>query len=109
LQVVPTPAKQESLRLTGRGRFVVVLAAFAAALLMGITFGGSTEATDQAGTPAATHTIMVKAGETLWQIAVEANPNGDIRQTVDEIMELNSLPSAAGLQMGREIAVPIYR
>jgi len=95
--------------LTRRGRFVLFHVAIAAVLLMGITLGGSTAATDHGGTPGATQTITVKAGETLWQIAVEANPNGDIRQTVDDIMELNSLPSAAGLQMGREIAVPVYK
>ncbi len=73
-----------------------------------ITLGDSGTATGSAGTAAATHSVTVKAGETLWQTAVAANPNGDIRQTVDDIMKLNSLPSAAGLQMGRKIAVPVY-
>ncbi|MBC7593189.1 MAG: LysM peptidoglycan-binding domain-containing protein [Kineosporiaceae bacterium] len=108
LHAVPTPKKSSSIQLTRRGRFVLLLAAIAAILLMGITLGDSTAATDHVGTPAATQTITVKAGETLWQIAGSANPNGDIRQTVDDIMKLNSLPNAAGLQMGREIAVPVY-
>ena len=107
LHAVPTPRHQPGLRLTRRGRVVLFLVAIAAVLLMGVTFGGSTAATDQAGTPVASQTITVKAGQTLWEIAVAANPNGDIRQTVDDIMKLNSLP-AAGLQMGREIAVPVY-
>ena len=107
LHAVPTSRRQPGLRLTKRGRVAVFLAAIAAVLLMGVTFGGSTAATDQAGTPVASQTITVKAGQTLWEIAVAANPNGDIRQTVDDIMKLNSLP-AAGLQMGREIAVPVY-
>lgn len=109
LYAVPTPRPQAALRLTKRGRVVLLLVAGAVVLLMGITFGGSTAATGMSGTPAATHSVTVQAGQTLWQIAAEANPNGDIRQTVDEIMKLNSLPSAGGLQMGREIAVPVYK
>ena len=108
LYVVPVPKRSSGVQLTRRGRIVLLLAAIAAILLIGITLGDSTVATNHAGTPAATQTITVKAGETLWQIAGSANPNGDIRQTVDDIMKLNSLPSAAGLQMGREIAVPVY-
>lgn len=109
LFAVPAPREtQAGLRLTRRGRIVLFLAALAAIILLGITLGDSTIATSQSGTPAASHTITVKAGETLWQIAAEANPRGDIRQTVDDIMKLNSLTSAAGLQMGREIAVPVY-
>ncbi|MEO6471257.1 MAG: LysM domain-containing protein [Aeromicrobium sp.] len=109
LYAVPAPHEPKSgLRLTRRGRIVVFLAALAAIVLMGITLGDSGTATGSAGAATPTHSVTVKAGETLWQIAVAANPNGDIRQTVDDIMKLNSLPSAAGLQMGRKIAVPIY-
>lgn len=107
LHVVPEP-RQSAPRLTRRGRVVVFLAAMTTILLLGVTLGDSTVATSQAGTAAATNAVTVKAGQTLWQIAATANPNGDIRQTVDDIMKLNSLPSAAGLQMGSEIAVPIY-
>lgn len=109
LHAVPAPKTKSSLRLTRRGQVVLFLVAIAAILLMAISFGGSTVATDQSGTPAATNTVTVKDGQTLWEIAVAANPNGDIRRTVDDIMELNSLPSAGGLQMGREIAVPSYK
>lgn len=96
------------LRLTPRGRVVLFAVAVLAVMVLAVTFGSSTTATVDSGTPAATHAVTVKPGQTLWQIAIAANPNGDVRQTVDQIMELNSLPSAGGLQMGREIAVPIY-
>lgn len=100
---------EPQLRLTGRGRIVLLAAAIVVVAFLAVTFGSSTTATTQAGTPAATHSVVVKPGQTLWQIATAANPTGDVRQTVDDIMELNSLPSAGGLQMGREIAVPIYK
>lgn len=96
------------LRLTPRGRVVLFVVAVLAVMVLAVTFGSSTTATIDSGTPAATHAVTVKPGQTLWQIAIAANPNGDVRQTVDQIMEFNSLPSAGGLQMGREIAVPIY-
>ncbi|MGZ8718703.1 MAG: LysM peptidoglycan-binding domain-containing protein [Aeromicrobium sp.] len=108
LYAVPAPTKQPGLRLTRRGRVVLFLVAIAVVLLMGVTFGGSTAATDQSGLPVAAQTITLKPGQTLWDIAVAANPNGDLRQTVDDIIELNSLPSAGELQIGREIAVPAY-
>lgn len=110
LHAVPAPRRAGSaVRLTRRGRIALFLVALTVIILVGFALGDSGTATSHAGTPAATTTITVKSGETLWQIAAEANPNGDIRQTVDDIMKLNSLPSAAGLQMGRQIAVPTYK
>lgn len=109
LYVVPTPRTQRPvIRLTRRGRIVMVLVALTAIIGLGITLGDSTAATSRSGAPAAHHMVTVKSGQTLWSIAVAANPGGDIRQTVDDIMRLNSLPSAAGLQMGHQIAVPSY-
>lgn len=109
LHVVPAPARTPALRLTRRGRIVLFLVAVVTILLLGVTLGDSTAATSQSGQAGATTTITVKPGQTLWQIAATANPSGDIRDTVDDIMKLNSLPSASGLQMGRELAIPVYK
>jgi len=104
----PAARSATQLRLTSRGRVVLFVVVVLAIMMLAVTFGSSTTATIESGTPAATYAVTVKPGQTLWQIAIAANPDGDVRQTVDEIMELNSLASAGGLQMGREIAVPIY-
>ena len=64
---------------------------------------------DLAGAAPETTSVRVLPGHTLWEIAAEANPNGDIRQTVDQIVRLNSLPNASALQMGSDIAVPVYQ
>jgi hypothetical protein len=96
------------LRLTGRGKAVIVSVAAAVIALLAIVMGPSSTATDEAGTPQETTSVRVLAGHTLWEIAAEANPDGDIRATVDEIIELNALPNASALQMGSEIAVPVY-
>ncbi|MET0929820.1 MAG: hypothetical protein ABWX74_09885 [Aeromicrobium sp.] len=95
-------------RLTGRGKIVIVSLAATVIGLLAIMFGPSSTATDQAGTPQDTTSVRVLPGHTLWEIATEANPDGDIRATVDEIIELNALPNASALQMGSEIAVPVY-
>lgn len=96
------------LRLTRRGKAVIVSLTVAVMAVSAVMFGPSSTATDQAGTPHDTTSVRVQSGHTLWQIAAEANPDGDIRATVDEIVELNSLPNASSLQMGSQIAVPVY-
>jgi LysM repeat protein len=53
--------------------------------------------------------VVVEPGQTLWDLAAEANPNGNGQQTVADIMRLNSIESAGGLQAGDTIAVPLYR
>ncbi len=96
------------LRLTRRGKALIVSASVAIIAVTAVLFGPSSTATDQAGIPQDTTQVRVQPGHTLWQIAADANPDGDIRATVDEIVELNSLPNASSLQMGSQIAVPVY-
>jgi LysM repeat protein len=96
------------LRLTRRGKTVVLGLAAAIIAVTAVLFGPSSNATGEAGVAYETTTLRVEPGQTLWQIAASANPNGDIRATVDEIVELNALPNASSLQMGSQIAVPIY-
>ena len=106
LHLVPAP-ESSVLRLTRRGRVAVMLAALLTMAVLVVALGSSTTATGDAGDPAPTQTVTIEPGDTLWKLATDANPNGDLRQTVDDIMRLNSLPTAH-LPMGSEIAVPIY-
>ncbi len=106
LHLVPAP-DTTTLRLTRRGRVAVLLAALLTIAVLAVALGPSTTATGEAGDPVPTRTVTVQPGDTLWELATDANPNGDLRQTVDDIMRLNSLPTAH-LPMGSEIAVPIY-
>jgi hypothetical protein len=103
------PAVQSSaVRLTRRGRIAILVAALLTMAVLVVALSPSTTATGEAGQPVATRTVTVHPGDTLWKLATEANPNGDIRKTVDDIMRLNSLVSASEFQMGSEVAVPIY-
>jgi LysM repeat protein len=106
LHLVPAP-DTTTLRLTRRGRVAVLLAALLTIAVLAVALGPSTTATGEAGDPVPTRTVTVQPGDTLWELATDANPSGDLRQTVDDIMRLNSLPTAH-LPMGSEIAVPIY-
>ena len=106
LHLVPAP-ESTTLRLTRRGRVAVLLAALLTLAVLAVALGPSTTATGEAGDQVPTRTVTVQPGDTLWELATDANPNGDLRQTVDDIMRLNSLPTAH-LPMGSEIAVPIY-
>jgi len=108
LRAVPDARPAPHVRLTRRGKIVVLTAAVAVVALLVVMFGSSSFAGDQPGTAPETTSVRVLPGQTLWQIASQANPNGDIRKTVDEIVRLNSLPNASALQLGSEIAVPVY-
>lgn len=109
LRAVPDARPAPRLRLTRRGKVVILAGAIALIALLVVMFGSPSIAGGHAGAAPETTTVQVLPGRTLWQIAAEANPNGDIRQTVDEIVRLNSLPNASALQMGSEIAVPVYK
>ena len=104
----PMARPQTSVRLTTRGKLVLFVAALVALLALAVALGSTTAATSDAGVAVETTQVTVKPGETLWQIAGQANPGGDQRETVDQIMKLNALESAAGLQIGHKLAVPVY-
>lgn len=97
-----------ALRLTRRGKVVVVALALAAIALLALVLGPAVAASGQGGAADQARTVTIMADQTLWQIAAEANPRGDIRDTVDDIVRLNSLPSASAATPGTTIAVPVY-
>lgn len=49
--------------------------------------------------------VVVKHGETLWDIAQTVDPQGDTRDTVVRIMELNSLTSTS-VDAGQRLEIP---
>jgi hypothetical protein len=95
-----------TVRLTRRGRVVVVLAALLVAFAIGVfvTAAGSV-ATQQPGTPEPTQIVQVGTGDTLWDIASGLADDGDVRGMMEEIKHLNALDSA-DLQAGQRLVVP---
>lgn len=99
----PRPA---ALRLTRRGRLVVVVLFLAALLAGGVLFGStSTRATGEAGAPRDYQYLVVQPGQTLWGIAKDVAPNEDPRATIEAIRRLNAL-SDGGIEAGQRIALP---
>jgi LysM domain-containing protein len=101
-----TAAAPVDVRLTRRGRLVllVLFLGLVTAALMGL--GGQSAATGEAGDPVPTRTVVVHEGDTLWAIASEVAAPGDVREMIHQIEELNAL-SGASLSEGQEIAVPV--
>lgn len=112
LSLVPSPAfddKEPPLRLTRRGRLAMFLSTVLMLVVLAVILGSTTVATDQPGTPVPATMVTVQPGQTLWDLAAKANPHGDVRVTVDDIMRLNSIESAGAIQSGDKIAVPLYK
>lgn len=98
-------AAASPVRLTRRGRLVVVLAVAVLAFLAAAAFG---RATSQAGTDAArpaTRAVTVQLGDTLWGIAVDVAPQTDPRATIERLRELNDLGTDV-VQAGQQLIVP---
>jgi cell division protein YceG involved in septum cleavage len=95
-----------TVRLTRRGRVVVVVAALVIAFAIGVfvTAAGSV-ATQHPGTPEPTQIVQVGTGDTLWGIASQLSDDGDVRAMMEEIKHLNALDSA-DLQAGQRLVVP---
>lgn len=53
--------------------------------------------------PAAAHTHVVQPGESLWAVARQLHPKGDIRTTVAKLSALNG---GAALQVGQVLVLP---
>lgn len=51
--------------------------------------------------------VKVKSGDTLWSIAKEHDPNGDIRKFIYEIKEANSLKGSM-IFAGDELKIPVH-
>jgi LysM domain-containing protein len=105
---LPGDAPQR-LRLTRRGR--VVLGVFAAVVmsLVGLAAAGGTRTAGSvapAGTAGHSMTrIVVQPGQTLWTIAMRADPQADPRLVVQRIIAANSLRNGT-VQAGQSLLVP---
>ncbi len=98
--------RSATLRLTQRGRLVVVVGALLVAFAIGVfvTAAGSM-ATQQPGTPEPTRIVQVGTGDTLWGIAAELADDGEVRAMMEQIERLNALDTTV-LQAGQRLVVP---
>lgn len=102
----PAATAPDALRLTRRGRLVLLVAFMALAFALLTVLGGESAATREGGVPVQTRTVEVAQGDTLWEIAATVAEPGEVRAVIYQIEELNAL-AGAGLVEGQQIAVPV--
>ncbi len=99
------PVRRSRLRMTRRGRAVLLILIatplVVAALLFGINAGGATATSSS--TPLAKVTVV--GGETLWGVAQQIAPHADPRDVVADLMSVNRL-STADIYPGEQLSVP---
>jgi hypothetical protein len=93
--------RPSSMRLTRRGRLVVL--GVGLATVLGIAFVAATGslADDK---PEPTRVVTVQPGQTLWDVAARVS-GGDVRSTLAHLEALNHLDTTT-LQVGQQLRVP---
>ena len=94
-----------AVRLTSRGRAVLLAVIFVVALVMVVGGAASVSAVTAAPAPA-TRVVVVQPGQTLWQIAGQVAPDRDLRDVVSRISDLNDLTSPL-VAPGQALVVPV--
>jgi hypothetical protein len=87
---------------------MAVAAAVAIALLLSLTLAGGALASSHGAAGAGYRGMrraVVEPGQTLWSIASAAQPKGDPRLVIQQIMTANSL-SGASIYAGEQLWVP---
>lgn len=104
---------RQPVRLTARGRLALravtalaVLIAVTSMILLGVLLGSGRAEGGQSHTSVPVSYHVVAPGETLWAIALEAEPGRDPRDLIERIVELNQL-STANVPVGTRLAVPV--
>jgi hypothetical protein len=99
------PVRQSHLRMTRRGRAVLLTLVAApvvvVALLFGINAGGATATSSS--TPLTKVTVV--GGETLWSLAKQISPNTDPRDVVADVMSVNRMDTA-DIYPGEQLSIP---
>ncbi|MFY9915923.1 MAG: LysM domain-containing protein [Nocardioidaceae bacterium] len=94
-------------RLTRRGRLLLLMVVLALAFAAFTLLSSPAVSTDQTH-HATQHTVVVGAGQTLWDIATRIAPGEDPRTVIADIVDLNELPDAGSIRIGQQLFVPQY-
>jgi LysM repeat protein len=95
-------ARQRRVRLTRRGRAVLLALLVAATAVAAILVASASRAADPAGP---NPTAVVRPGDTLWSVAERHAPGRDPYGTIEEIRRLNGLADYT-VQPGQELELP---
>lgn len=81
----------------------VILVALIAAALWALPAPSGTDGSEGVLGDVSAVVVVVEPGDTLWEIARDLQPSGDIRPLVDSMSEI---AGRASLQAGQEIRIP---
>lgn len=103
----PAVARQWHLADTALWRARWAILAAGSVALLGLGFASEVARSPLAvgEAPAASETVTVAPGDTLWGIASTRYPDADVRQKVFEIEQLNGLRDPT-IQAGQQLRVP---
>jgi Tfp pilus assembly protein FimV len=102
----PAVTPTSPIRLTRRGRLIIVGAVMALMVLAGLVLGhGSSQAAGRDSQRATSRTLTVKPGDTLWSVAARIAPHSDPRLVVADIESRNHLVSGQ-VRAGEQLRVP---
>jgi LysM repeat protein len=98
-------ASRSHLRMTARGRAVLLTVVATPLVIVALVFGINAGAAN--GTTSAGHLqkVTVVGGETLWALAQQVAPKDDPRDVIADIMSVNQLQSA-NIQPGEQLLIP---
>jgi len=99
---LPGRQTRPGVRLTRRGRLVLIALALLLAAIAVVLAAPASQAAPPAG-PAPT--VVVKRGDTLWSIAARYAPGRDPYRAIDEIRRLNGLTDYT-IQPGQRLTLP---
>nr|MDT0657036.1 LysM peptidoglycan-binding domain-containing protein [Micromonospora sp. DSM 115978] len=102
---IPGPARAGRLRLTRRGRLVVIVLC---ALLVSAVVAWLAPASRAADPPGEAPTAVVQPGDTLWSVAERHRPSRDPFAMIREIRRLNGLGDST-VHPGQELTLPRTR
>jgi hypothetical protein len=99
--------RSSAVRLTRRGRVLLVLTVMTLLVLAGFTLGHGSSLAASRAHPQPHHSVVVEPGETLWAVAVRTAPHVDPRLVVADIESLNHLRSAT-VEPGQQLLIPTF-
>jgi hypothetical protein len=105
----PRQVRRGQVRLTRRGRLVVVGFVLAVASAVAVFLAAGSAATGEEGAPGQIDVVTVAPGETLWGIAsdVAAESGDDVRDVMQQIRDLNTIDGGT-LFAGQDLRVPAH-
>lgn len=101
------PLSRSPIVLTTRGRVALGLILTLVAIIVWVLFGSGTADAAGSSSGPANRVVVVQPGENLWTIAQNVDPEGDPRDLVIRIREINGLGSQHVFP-GQSVIVPIY-